>query len=232
MCSATRAPRLLPAQGLSGHSTRGLSVTPLYPYSPFLGVPISCLLWEGEQLWHRGQGSVKAAERSGGQLGRKSRCSAPWHGAAGSARVGFEDNAWDKSRRAALGIPRQRGDVLARVGSDPNDSSGLARSRGALPRVGEASREPQGAAAQARCASIPNPATPMEGDGGLVEDPPHVWSPAFELLPPPALLLCLPGAAGGTGGGYIWVLTPELARPGTPPDGGICRKANIFVCFH
>lgn len=135
-------------------------MTPLYPYSPFLGVPISCLLWEGEQLWHRGQGSVKAAERSGGQLGRKSRCSAPWHGAAGSARVGFEDNAWDKSRRAALGIPRQRGDVLARVGSDPNDSSGLAQSRGALPRVGEASREPQGAAAQARCASIPNPATP------------------------------------------------------------------------
>lgn len=69
---------------------------------------------------------------SGGQLGRKSRCSAPWHGTAGSARVGFEDNAWDKSRRAALDIPRQRGDVLAGVGTDPNDSSGLAQSWGAF----------------------------------------------------------------------------------------------------
>lgn len=71
-----------------------------------------------------------------------------------------------------------------------------------------------------------------KGMEGLSRTPPNVWSPAFKLLPPPALLLYLPGAAGGTGGGYIWVLTPELARPGTPPDGGICRKANIFVCFH
>lgn len=202
MSSVTRAPHLLPARGLSGHSTRGSSVTPT---ALFWGVSISCLLGEGEQLWHRGQGSVKAAETehpSGGQLGRKSRCSAPWHGAAGSARVGFEDNAWDKPRRAALDIPRQRGDVLAGVGTDPNDSSGLAQSRGALHRVGEASREPQGAAAQARCVSIPNPGPPFGRGWRACRGPPPMCGPLPSSCCLPLLCFCTspelpegPGAA-------------------------------------
>lgn len=184
--------------------------------------------------------SAETEQPSGGELGRKSRRSAPWHGTAGSTRVGFEDNAWDKSRRAALGIPRQRGDVLARRGTDPDDSSGLARSStepGGV-RVG-LGKQPNNPRVLLPKQGVPPSQTQaplrkgMEGSAGMSRTP-RVWSPACEPLPPPALLLCLPRAAraaGGTGGGYIWVLAPELARPGTPPDGGICRKANIFVCF-